>query len=360
MTEWHEPSSGGAMAHLSERSGLEPQPDFGDIPFIAVSIPKLVVFSLLTFGLYPFFWQYRNWKRIADVPGYYSISPGWRAVFGIFYCIKLFQFMEEECERRRAYVGFDAGTLAFVWIALVAPPVFARAVLPEWAVTMSSFLLWLPLAIAQRDVNGCYARFAPAVVVERLWSRASLVPGLAWGALTAMVFGTSGWTPQQMEELQARAVLVANEYFRLRAADDATDLDTLLAADRRMSDCDWCAASPQAYRTAVGDSLGAIESFEPALIDVYSSGTRTYVWLAYMVSYANARHGEVSEAVVLRFDEGSPDPKIEAVEVSWGCEGENHFYLGWGASSCWDTAFDPVEDCPCAWGPAVGLPVCEG
>jgi len=57
--------------------------------FFSVSTRKFVVLSLFTFGLYEFYWCYKNWqgiRRSADE----VLSPFWRAFFAPFWCFSLF------------------------------------------------------------------------------------------------------------------------------------------------------------------------------------------------------------------------------------------------------------------------------
>lgn len=59
-------------------------------PFFAVSLMKLTVLSICTFGLYEIYWFYRNWKRIQE-QGKPDISPFWRAFFSVIFCYPLFK-----------------------------------------------------------------------------------------------------------------------------------------------------------------------------------------------------------------------------------------------------------------------------
>ena len=66
-------------------SGEKPGPP----PFFAVSSLKLVVLSTCTFGLYEFYWFWRNWNRIR-VTGEPDITPSLRTLFLLFYCYPCF------------------------------------------------------------------------------------------------------------------------------------------------------------------------------------------------------------------------------------------------------------------------------
>jgi len=61
-----------------------------DIVFFPVSESKLMTLYILSFGMYGFYWFYKNWKclqpRMAE-----NIFPSLRATFYIFYTHSLFQ-----------------------------------------------------------------------------------------------------------------------------------------------------------------------------------------------------------------------------------------------------------------------------
>lgn len=58
-------------------------------PFFTAPTVKLVVMSLCTFGLYEFYWFYKNWQVIKDNTGTF-LSPGWRATFSPLYAYTCF------------------------------------------------------------------------------------------------------------------------------------------------------------------------------------------------------------------------------------------------------------------------------
>ncbi len=46
--------------------------------FLYIPVRRLVLLSMLTFGVYSYYWQYRNWAYVKEREGL-SISPFWRA-----------------------------------------------------------------------------------------------------------------------------------------------------------------------------------------------------------------------------------------------------------------------------------------
>jgi hypothetical protein len=51
--------------------------------FFAVSIPKFIVLSICSIGIYDLYWFYKNWQLVR-AREQSDISPFWRAFFGIF------------------------------------------------------------------------------------------------------------------------------------------------------------------------------------------------------------------------------------------------------------------------------------
>ena len=57
--------------------------------FPTTSLAKVIILSILTFGLYPIIMSYNYWKKLNENFGY-DISPFWRAIFFIYTNFKLF------------------------------------------------------------------------------------------------------------------------------------------------------------------------------------------------------------------------------------------------------------------------------
>jgi hypothetical protein len=138
--------------------------------FFAVSVPKLLVMSICTFGLYELYMQYRNWKFIQqrDNP---SILPFWRAFFAYFFVYRLFSLVRESA-RANQVRGIPAGPLAAGWIIL---GLLWRLPDPYWLVTFASVFFVLPVQGAinrinaatcpGHDRNGRFSRWEIVIVV---------------------------------------------------------------------------------------------------------------------------------------------------------------------------------------------------
>jgi hypothetical protein len=118
-------------------------------PFFAVSLLKLVVLSTCTFGLYDFYWFWRNWNRIR-VSGESEITPSLRAFFLLFYCYP--------CFIRIKITGINGGIIP-------APPIGILAIcylvlgfawkLPEplWLIAFLRIAFLLPIQSYVNRIN---------------------------------------------------------------------------------------------------------------------------------------------------------------------------------------------------------------
>lgn len=71
--------------YVAPISDLKEAPGTVEPTFFAVSLTKLAVMSVCTFGYYQIYWFYRNWHYIRAL-GKPEISAVRRAVFGIIFC----------------------------------------------------------------------------------------------------------------------------------------------------------------------------------------------------------------------------------------------------------------------------------
>ena len=83
-----------------------------------VSIQKFLLLSIVSFGIYPTYWFYKNWKYIRNKEGR-DISPFWRAIFGLFYCYGLFKEIRSDKEMTDVVTpDYNARLYAALYIVL--------------------------------------------------------------------------------------------------------------------------------------------------------------------------------------------------------------------------------------------------
>jgi hypothetical protein len=124
-------------------------------PFFAVSIFKLLMLSVCTFGLYEIFWFYRNWEVIRRREQR-LFNPIWRALFAVLYSYGFFARVREFKHRSLTPSRLPAGALAAGW------GIFSLGwrLLPEpfWLLSAVAIVFLLPV---QRRVNEINAAAAP-------------------------------------------------------------------------------------------------------------------------------------------------------------------------------------------------------
>lgn len=116
--------------------------------FFPVSVTKLLVLSICTFGLYEIYWFYRNWQLVKRRENS-DIIPALRSIFGVLFCYALFRRVRDEAENHRTK-PIPAGPLAAGWIVLT---VLWRLPGAYWLVTFLAILFMLPVQRAANAIN---------------------------------------------------------------------------------------------------------------------------------------------------------------------------------------------------------------
>jgi len=88
------------------------------IEYYAISPKRLVLFSILTFGIYEIYWFYKNWQAVKKFEGQ-KISPFWRAIFAVFFCYSLFKKVQESAKSHAYQNLYSPGWLATAYIFLL-------------------------------------------------------------------------------------------------------------------------------------------------------------------------------------------------------------------------------------------------
>jgi hypothetical protein len=143
---------------MSVNATIEPVPaaqpnDAAEPLFFPVSVTKLIVLSTFTFGIYEFYWFYKNWRLIAKREKS-DISPFWRTFFAYFYCHALFLQVRQEQTRLEGSRPLAAVSLAAGWI--IANLVW---VLPDpcWLLSFTSVLFMIPVQRVAERLNAVAA-----------------------------------------------------------------------------------------------------------------------------------------------------------------------------------------------------------
>lgn len=171
------PEDAGSVSAPNEGLSHESAPRF-----FSVSITKLVVLSLCTFGLYQIYWFYKHWTCVRNHE-VTPISPFWRAALTNFYCYALFRRV---IERVGVYElpSLFAGPLAVSWIATTF---LYKLPDPYWLVSLCAFLFLIPVQVVANRVN---RQHVPTLEPDNTFGVWTIVTVIIGGIL--LVFGVIG------------------------------------------------------------------------------------------------------------------------------------------------------------------------
>jgi len=122
-----------------------------------VSVSKLVMLFLATFGIYGVYWFYKHWDRQRQAYGL-SIWPIARGIFAIFFTHSLFKAIDVSARQNNVSPSWDAGTQATIYVVLVVVSrVLERAESLPGGTGMTLSLVSMGLALSS-DLPLCSAQ----------------------------------------------------------------------------------------------------------------------------------------------------------------------------------------------------------
>lgn len=153
-------------------------------PYFPVSAIKLILMSIFTFGIYEFYWFYKNWQRVKSQTGE-SLSPFWRAIFSIFFCYPLFKRIKEKSTSEGISSRYNTSLVAISYIVLLLLTgsnieIYGNKLLPIFGLYYFSFLTFLPLVFVQLEVNDLNKKLAPQAdknIRFSVWNIAAIIVG---------------------------------------------------------------------------------------------------------------------------------------------------------------------------------------
>jgi thioredoxin len=125
-----------------------------EAPFFIVSTTKLIVMSLCTFGLYEFYWFYKNWKSVKKNIKR-KISPFWRSVFAVLFFHGFLKIVREYANDKKVECKYNVDLLALIYMLL---SISWRVPDPFWIIACFSFI---PLLSAQKTINNLKEKISP-------------------------------------------------------------------------------------------------------------------------------------------------------------------------------------------------------
>ena len=152
MTQYGDPE--GTFSSLRTAAAPGDLAAYRAVPQFAVSLTKLVVMSLCTFGFYELYWAYKHWDAMRRREQE-DLSPFWRAFFAPLWAFSLFPRLQRLTSMYGVPATWSGTGLAVAYFLL---HIASRLPDPLWLVSLLGFL---PVLVAQRSVNALNEAVAP-------------------------------------------------------------------------------------------------------------------------------------------------------------------------------------------------------
>ena len=146
--------------------------------FKTTSISKIVILSILTFGLYEIVWFYNIWKSLASNLDY-KLNPLWRAFFYPVTNFFLFPLISKYIEKYTNN-GFPPIIFATLYLLLNATQ---RLNEPYWLISFCTIFIIVEI---QNKINDINSKYSPETEPNN-WSTANTV----WSILGCVLWSLS-------------------------------------------------------------------------------------------------------------------------------------------------------------------------
>lgn len=154
--------------------------------FYAISNTKLVMLSVLTFGLYEIYWFYKQWQFVKKAKDL-KVTPWARGLFAPLFAYPLFKHIFELAKEAGQKNNPSAGWLALAYFILAS-----MGRLPDWG-WIVSFGSVLPLFPAQNRINLLWSKRYPNKTVSTTFTWKEVIVMIIGGIILLLaLFGGSG------------------------------------------------------------------------------------------------------------------------------------------------------------------------
>lgn len=128
---------------------MPPKAEEAPTPFFPVSVLKLFILSVCTFGVYEVYWFYKNWQLIKERERSH-ISPVPRAIFAVFYCYQCFARIRDFGTPPATKSRLAAGPLAAGWIVAT---LLHKLPDPYWLISLFAVVFIIPVQGLANRIN---------------------------------------------------------------------------------------------------------------------------------------------------------------------------------------------------------------
>ncbi len=149
-------------------------------PLFSVSLGKLALLSICTFGIYEWYWFRNQWRSERQRKNE-DLHPVWRALLAPFYGYSLFRRIQELTRRLGVPARWPAFSLGLAYCLLTV-----AWILPLDSLSLISPLSFVPLLVVQHSVNKLHRAVAPEVSRNDKYSAAELAL-LVFGAILRLL-----------------------------------------------------------------------------------------------------------------------------------------------------------------------------
>jgi hypothetical protein len=156
-------------------------------PFFAVSVLKLFVLSVCTFGLYKVYWFYKNWRLIKEHEQS-DIRPVARAILSVFFCYQCFKRIRDFDAPASIDGPIAPGRLA---AGLIITTLLQILPDPFWPASIFSVVFLIPAQIRVNQINSATRPNHHPNRHFSIWNWVVIVLGLVWLLLIIIGFSIS-------------------------------------------------------------------------------------------------------------------------------------------------------------------------
>ena len=114
------------------------------VQYESMTLVKLIIMTVFTFGFYPFMWFYKQWSANKVIYSRY-IHPLWRALFCVFTCIELFPLINKRLTTEKK--AFNSSLMVIIFMLSI---IISQI---KDDLGFINILSILPILIIQRKIN---------------------------------------------------------------------------------------------------------------------------------------------------------------------------------------------------------------
>lgn len=184
-----------------------------EVEYFNISPGKLVFLSVITFGIYEFYWFYKNWEAVKKFEKK-KISPLGRTIFAVFYCYELFKKVLTNAIAKGYNKKYSSGLLATFYIiilllsnGLAKIPEAEISSIPSEIILFNlvwfglSILTVIPLFIVQKAINYNNKKIK-GKIMDKKYTGGEIVLIIIGVILTLLIF-IGSFLPEESIEQQA-------------------------------------------------------------------------------------------------------------------------------------------------------------